>query len=143
MKTKHGRHGRAKCGTCDWQKPGSWCRPGAHSKGRGGGSRATGSPSLLLGNFSSCFLGTSYLQKRGEGALKGFQMGGPLPETVSRPPWSQSVSLCVHAFEESQHMSVWKALGRSSNPFSYSGIPLPSRFGGHTLTALFSYVLAV
>lgn len=86
MNAKHRRDGRARCVTCEWQRPGSWCRPGASSKGRGGGPSPTGSPSLLLGNFSSCFLGTSYLQKRGREPLKASRWGAPLPETVSRPP---------------------------------------------------------
>lgn len=51
-----------------------------------GATSPTGSPGLLLGNFSSCFLGTSYLQKRGREPLKASRWGAPLPETVSGPP---------------------------------------------------------
>lgn len=44
-----------------------------------GATSPTRSPSLLLGNFSSCFLGTSYLEKRGREPLKASRWGALLP----------------------------------------------------------------
>lgn len=46
-----------------------------YDRSRGGGLQPAGSPSLLLGNFSSCFLGTSYLEKRGRETLKASRWG--------------------------------------------------------------------
>lgn len=45
---------------------------------QGGAASPTGSPSLLLGNFSSCFLGTSCLEKRGRETLKASRWGSLL-----------------------------------------------------------------
>ena len=45
----------------------AWC---AMTEAGEGTASSTGSPSLLLGNFSSCFLGTSYLEKKGRETLK-------------------------------------------------------------------------
>lgn len=57
----------------------AWC---AVTEAGEGAASSTGSPSLLLGNFSSCFLGTSYLEKRGRETLKASRWGpfcpGPL-----------------------------------------------------------------
>lgn len=74
---------------CSWQGPSctepgervrAWC---AMTEAGEGATSPTGSPSLLLGNFSSCFLGTSYLEKRGRETLKASRWGpccpGPLP----------------------------------------------------------------
>lgn len=49
-----------------------------YDRGREGATSPTGSPSLLLGNFSSCFLGTSYLEKRGRETLKASRWGALL-----------------------------------------------------------------
>lgn len=55
----------------------------------------TGSPSLLLGNFSSCFLGTSYLQKRGREPLKASRWGAPcLRLSLGRHEVCKSVCAC-------------------------------------------------
>lgn len=51
-----------------------------------GAASPTGSLSLLLGNFSSCFLGTSYLEKRGREVLKASRWG----------PFCSGLLLCRH-----------------------------------------------
>lgn len=51
-----------------------------------GATSPTGSPSLLLGNFSSCFLGTNYLEKRGREPLKASRWGALLPGPAVVPP---------------------------------------------------------
>lgn len=43
---------------------------------------------MLLGNFSSCFLGTSYLEKRGRETLKASRWGALLPRPTAAPPQS-------------------------------------------------------
>lgn len=53
-----------------------------------GAASPTGSPSLLLGNFSSCFLETSYLEKRGRETLKASRWGALLPRPAAVPPQS-------------------------------------------------------
>lgn len=78
---RHGRDDRDQ--VCDMCLAGAWEL--VHKAKAGEGSSPTGSPSLLLGNFPSCFLGTSYLQKRGRDPLKVSRWGPP-PETVSGPP---------------------------------------------------------
>lgn len=79
---------------CPWQEPncgepGEWVRAWCATTEAGeGASSPTGSPSLLLGNFSSCFLGTSYLEKRGRETLKASRWGALLPRPAAVPPQS-------------------------------------------------------
>lgn len=140
MNTKHGRQWLGQV-TCDWQRPGSWCRPGAHSKGRGGGPRPTGSPSLLLGNFSSCFLGTSYLQKRGE-PLKASRWGAPcLRLSPGRREVCKSVCMLSKNLGTCQPGRLWGGL--LTHPPILSSHPLMIQRACHPLlTVLFSNVLS-
>lgn len=91
MTPRHGRDDRDQ--VCDMCLAGAWEL--VHTIKAGEGSSPTGSPSLLLGNFPSCFLGTSYLQKRGREPLKGFQMGGP---RLRLSPGRHEVCESEHAF---------------------------------------------
>lgn len=59
-----------------------------YDRGRGGGHQPHRKPQLVVGKLLLLFSGNKRFGEEGEGALKGFQMGGPSAQACSVPPQS-------------------------------------------------------